>query len=646
MSVIDSAASALFMFAWVDEGTEWSEDLARCDEDVFAFSITHQENDAATMQLDVENPRVGLLAAGRNLWGYLTERTDTGDLRPLFFGRLMGVPEDIQDEIVRLQFQAKPTDYLDQQAALAAALRVLPWYDRVWLAEGADEDPANVLETRPLAWCVDRITHEVTLSDIGQGEDGTITVTADDHFYDGLKVDPGQAPLTSITVDASVQWSQSAAGDVDLTDKMWRAFVASGSPFQFPVVGSFTSDGLLSNWPQPGASIGAGWTVGDGAFAETVAWQQPASKKVRYVEKPVAVPSSYQLAQTPSKLGELPIPTRAGNLAHQNPLETPFELLTPAEEAALGWKNWDVLFQVSPIYFNFPVHFETSRARTEHATFTLSVGVQPVLTDAGGSDVEALSFTSKAITDPVDDAGAVPMSDVTRNSYFPTDRGQQSLQYVMLVARCHAYVRARAISITIEPSWEAVAGDLSLRKNLVVYDPRLPGGQAAGKITSYTLQSDGGSNARNVSVTIGCMVGTAEVLDDVDPPADTYADDYSTGYDELQPGGAVPVVAGELRYTSFDGAYVVDDDGLDLHNMTPGNIVSSLVITNGQAVQESAINEASKTDPVAGLRAYPTQVSLTLVPLTGASFETDYPVDVAPLYLPKSVDLAAPAEMP
>jgi hypothetical protein len=644
MAVKDDPATAIFLFAWVAEGTPWSEALARCDEDVFAFEITHQENEAATMNLDVENPRIGLLAAGRNLWGWLTERVEeTGDLRPLFFGRLMGVPEDIQDEIVRLQFQAKPTDYTAQQEALAAPLRVLPYYDRVWLADGADADPVNVLETRPLAWCVDRITLEVSLSDIGQGEDGTITLTGDDHFYDGLKVDPGQAPLTAINVDATVTWTQEGAGDVDLTQKLYDAFVATGTPFQYPVVGSFTSDGLLSNWPQPGASIGAGWSMGEAAFAETVTWQQPASKKVRYVEKPVTVPTAYQVATDWFQLGGLLLPTLAWQQLQAGITERPDQLFTLSEEAALGWKNWDVLFQIGPIYFNFPVHYETSRARTEKVTFTLTAGVQPILTDAAGNDVEVLSFASSSITNAVDDGGAVPLTDIARNSYFPTDRGQASLQYVMLVARCHAYVRARAIDITVEPVWDAVAGLVTLRQNLLVHDPRLPGGQAVGKITAYTLASEGSQNVKRASVTIGCMVGTGEVLDDVDAPADTYADDYSAGYDELLPGGAVPIIAGELQYTSFDGAYVVDDDGLDLLNMTAGNVVSDLEIINGVSVQETAINDASKTDPVAGLRAFPTQVSLSLVPMTGASFETDYPVDVAQLVLPKSVDLAAPA---
>lgn len=641
MAIADNAETAIFLFAWVDEGTPWSEDLARCDEDVFAFSITHQENECATLQLDVENPKIGLLAAGRNLWGWLTHRKEGGDLVPMFFGRLMGIPEDLVDEIVRLQFQAKPIDFDAQKAALAADLRVLPWYDPVWLAEGADADPDTALETRPLAWHIDPVTHEVTLSDIGQGEDGTITLTVDDHYYDGVKVDVGQTPLTQVSVDAAVTWTQSGAGRVDLTQKIYDAFAGTGCPYQYPLVGSFTSDGLLGDWPKAGASIGAGWSVAPEAIAETVLWQKPASKKVRYVEKPVAVPTAYQLTSDPTKFGVLPIPTIMQEW-QKSPLTfpKPDALLTPAEEAALGWKNWDVLFEVGPIMQSFPVVYETARDRTERVTFTLLAGVQPVMNDPAGADVEVLSFSSATITAPIDAGGGTPLVALTSNSFFPTDRGQLSLQYLMLLARAHLYVRARSISITVEPVWEAVIGQLSCRMNMVAHDPRFPGGQVAGKVIAYTISSEGAQQPMHASVTIGCMVGTAEVLDEVTEPEDDYADDYSDDYDEQEPGGSVPVIAGELRYQSFDGAFVIDDDGLDLLNMTPSNVVTDLTITNGISQQETAINN-SKADPVAGLQGVPTMVTLTLVPLTGQSFETDYPVTIDALVLPKTVDLSA-----
>lgn len=646
----DNLDTAILFFAWVEEGTAWSEDLARIDEQIFAFSIVHQENECATLDLDLVNPKVGLLAAGRNLWAWLTHRKPNGDLIPLFFGRLLGIPDEIQDEVVRLQFRAKPVDYDEQQAAIAASLRELPWYDPVFMAEGAELDPVNSIETRNVAWHCDRITHEVTVSDIGQGEDGTITITAADGYVDGVKVDVGQAPLTRVSVEAAVTWTQKGAGVVDLTQVIYDAFAGTGMPYQYPIVGSFTSDGLLGDWPKPGSSIGAGWSVHESSIAEIPAWQRPASKKVKYVEKPVEVPTVYQITTTPAKIGQLPKPTifgewekrRQQNLQGLGGLTGPKPgiFVTPAEEAALGWKNWDVLFEIGPILQNTKAFYQTSRGRTERVSFTLTGGLQPLLTDPEGTDVLNIALSSSALASPIDAGGGWPLYAESSNSYFPTERGQLSLQYLMLLARSHMYVRARGISITVEPRWETVVDSLSCRMNMVVHDPRFPGGQVAGKVIGYTLAHDAAGKPLHASVTIGCMVGTGEVLDDIPPPANSYIDDYIDNQFENEPGGAVPVIPGELRYQAFDGLYVIDDDGLDLLNMTPSNVVQSIVITNGVTEQEQAIKN-NKAAPVDGLEAVPTKVTLTLVPLTGQSFETDYLVEVEPLTLPKTVDLAA-----
>jgi hypothetical protein len=50
----------------------------------------------------------------------------TPDLVPLFNGRLVGVPKLAVDEIVQLQFLARPDDFNEQKAALNSVLAVLP----------------------------------------------------------------------------------------------------------------------------------------------------------------------------------------------------------------------------------------------------------------------------------------------------------------------------------------------------------------------------------------------------------------------------------------------------------------------------------------------------------------------------------------
>ena len=121
----------------------------RFDEDVLSIEIAQSEGDFATLTIGLKNPGLGLLAAGRNLWCWLSwdQAWPDGaqDLVPLFNGRLVGVPRRQAGEVVELQFIARPDDYLIQKGALAASLQVLPYWDPVWLSSSISPD--TVLET-------------------------------------------------------------------------------------------------------------------------------------------------------------------------------------------------------------------------------------------------------------------------------------------------------------------------------------------------------------------------------------------------------------------------------------------------------------------------------------------------------------------
>jgi hypothetical protein len=59
----------------------------------------------------VRNPRIGLLAPGRKQWAWLSwldDRNPTAGVTPLFFGRLVGVPQQIARQPVTLNFMARP----------------------------------------------------------------------------------------------------------------------------------------------------------------------------------------------------------------------------------------------------------------------------------------------------------------------------------------------------------------------------------------------------------------------------------------------------------------------------------------------------------------------------------------------------------
>src|SRR6266567_3337179 len=100
--------SGPFYFAWV-YGTETTFGPAHYvyDEHIFSFTGTHSEGQFCTLQLEIKNPEVGLLAAGRKQWAWFSWDNGTS-IEPLFFGKLVGVPSDLQGETLTLQFVARP----------------------------------------------------------------------------------------------------------------------------------------------------------------------------------------------------------------------------------------------------------------------------------------------------------------------------------------------------------------------------------------------------------------------------------------------------------------------------------------------------------------------------------------------------------
>lgn len=227
-----------FYFAWVDPNTSFDEYAHSVeDEEVFAFELSHREGDFAMLSIDIKNPRTNLIGGGRKVWAWLSV-----DGTPLFYGRLVAIPEDLVQNIVRLNFIARPQGYETLKQALADTLKVAPYYDPIWLNQQKLDDPDTVLEARNSLWHIDRTTHVVSVSDINVGEDGTVNFLTDETFYDDVTVSYGATPLRRVTIQAQISWDQVAAGTLDFTRPLLKAFKDAGSPGN--VVSSYTGQGL------------------------------------------------------------------------------------------------------------------------------------------------------------------------------------------------------------------------------------------------------------------------------------------------------------------------------------------------------------------------------------------------------------------
>ena len=631
----------------------------REDEQIVGLEIAQEEGGFATLTIDILNPNVGLLALGRNLWCWLSwdqawtpQGGATPDLVPLFNGRLVGVPKLSTGEIVSLQFLARPDDFNGQKAALVSDLQVLPYYDPVWLASNVNPD--TVLETYSSLWHVDRTTLEVTTSDILQGEDGTIVIGEDAAFYDAFSLSYGSPPLIGVTVSGTVSWQQQGDGFLDVTQDILDAFAKAGSPYK-QVFGTYydistdikdaeqaledagqndsgggliscmCGDGLRTDWPKPGTSIGGGWnlsTRNDGG-----------------------VPLCYCIdAQRPNgwMQAEVYAVKYAGQDTPVTDDTTTTDTTTDSDVLTAPYGRYKTSFPISIYKVRMVLEWRADRTRTETASAIVAASVQRELSDSADSDHEDLALTSEYVGRAID-GGEIPIGDLTRRSYFQTDRGAQSFEYLLLAARAKIRARSRAADITFAVDWRT-AIRLTLRNSVTYNDRRLPGGTATGKVKAYKLTV--GEGIMFGEFTIGCAVGNDEPTIAADGTPTYVETDYTDpGYNIIS-GQQKVLIDNELAYQTLDD-FVIADDGLDLTNMTRERAVSGCIVVNGIKEQLDTLRSYQDTvtptrgDPVTAMRQLSTRVTLNMKPVAGNSFNTNFYPAVSQLWLPKTIDLAA-----
>lgn len=572
-----------YFFAWADEGESFSSSHHKIDLDVVAFDLTHTEGEFAILRMTVRNPREGLLAAGRKQWLWFSVGS-VGSATPLFFGRLEGMPEEFHDEAVDLKFHARPADYNSRREAVAATLRGADFYDPIWLDETRRDDPDAVLEFHSRLWHVDRVTHTVTASDIITGEDGTVTIGGD-FSYDSLTCSILGVPAKKVVVLAELSWAQEATGTLDLKETLLAAAQAAGCR-DGDAIATYTGGGLVDDWPEAGDRIGAGWTV-EAASAER--WD-----------------------------GSVMVP-----------VETTVELVNGTGKVPL-WR----------IHPGFVVRYEASRQRVERIEFELVADSQAILTDPGEAEVIRLELSSADVDMPIDLGDEMPIGDKRRRLYLSTDRGKRSLAALIALARSRMLASARAVSISVEIPF-SVAATLSCRKNATITDPRLPGGSATGKIIGYRMFCDGDSGEEIGEVTIACAVGKGGSVS-ASSGTEVYGSDYAASGWQATTGGTNEAIAGEVVFEDIDDIEPVDD-GLDFFDLRPEHVVQDAAVYNGANEQLPVIAEFRQdmSDVAEALSQVYTEISVTLAPVTGGTFETYYPVTVSELKIPKQIDLEA-----
>jgi hypothetical protein len=630
---------ALYL-VFVDEGTVWSEDLAVEDARIYSATLEQSEGDFASLTAVCRNPHIGLLAAGRKTWAWLTwDGGGSIGLQPMFYGRIIGVPSDIFQDLVTLKFVARPIDFREQKTALAASMRVFPYYDPIWISSTTGADDDAILEAYSKLWDYDRITHVLTATDIIAGEEDLLTITGHQHYPEDLSVNlAGATPVSRVDLELTVQWDQTGTGEIDITNNIKSALSSESMD------GIYFGDGLASSWPKAGGGIGGGWT-----------WVEPTGATIRVDKKPLKKTIHYLKTAT-------------------NPVNNqPF---TTSERYQAGIPaGFSVHMDIPITHFTYKnvAKWDANRKRTEIVRCSIVSDIQRVITDPLGEEIKVIKLSSSFTDKNVEDLGGSPIGDPASNTYFKLERGQLSLQNALLQARAALLHGARCVEIEFSCKWE-YAYFITNRHSVQLYDPRFSGGSVIGKVIGYSLiHADDGSQLAKIK--IGCTVGNGNTQIAADGE-DTYSVDYDTDY-EQQAGGEVSLAAGEIVYQSFDEFEIVDD-GLNLHNLTPDAAVISVVVENGMNVLNSILpvgitkpsitgtgffsyqgtvsfDELGNVDngqlvesaelfprtpqPEQAVEEHPTNITLTMKPVSGSEYVVTFEPEVQLLMIPKTIDL-------
>ena len=293
------------------------------------------------------------------------------------------------------------------------------------------------------------------------------------------------------------------------------------------------------------------------------------------------------------------------------------------------------------------IGYDVERVYKEHIRFTLVANVQPIVTLPGEDEVLALSVNGADVGEPID--GELPIGDVRRRQYFPTDRGLQSTEYLIALARAHLLVRSRAVEVEFQCRFERAVA-LSCRKNARLFDGRLPGGNALGKIIRYSFSANGDSGELIGDVTIGCAIGYGGAVTEIAGEPTWVDDDYVEDDYQEHDGQIIVLGPGDVGYSPPGGD--PQDDGLDiLHGIHKWDVVSAEDILWKAEFQRLAI--ISNTNPLLlttqqfgeqvknVLKVIPTTIKFTLKPIEGGPFESAYDITVSQLEVPAMINLEA-----
>jgi hypothetical protein len=393
-----------FYFAWTPSGTPWDVSLARMDETIFSLEIDHDEGQIPQAVIEIRNPRRGML--GGLVWAWISFSVDACGPFPLFFGRLVGVPEKMLFNTLKVKLIARAPDYMYQKQQVARSLKTAPNYDALFFDVLKRDDPDAILEGWSALYHSDRVNLRVSASDILVGEDGTVLFADEDVFHDSVDLTTLQSPLVAVNVKAEVTWQQQYRGSFDV------------GKWAYPTLGG---EAFVGDWPKSGTSLGGGYYAGiawagerdpDPATAAllslapqvtSISYQWTNTQRTHTTGDTMSVSLNYTppwgTAIVLRELDEFAIinPDAVDYLGNPDPINKPAKI-------TIDWfcyKTYDLNFLGKQALATLSLVYVADRKRTERLEMTVKADVQPFLIDPQVvEDTEQITLKSGDLSVP------------------------------------------------------------------------------------------------------------------------------------------------------------------------------------------------------------------------------------------------------
>jgi hypothetical protein len=667
-----------FGFAWLSGEFEvFNGSQFRQDEQVISFKVTGNEGDCDNLDIVIKNPKRGLLNGP--IWASLSYGTSTSDAVEIFRGRVTAVPADIISETIDVMFLAKPSSYDQQLATLAANLRALPPYDAAWVDPNSRNDPMVPLECNSALYYVDRVTHALSITDVINGEDGVVAITADDILYDSLHCgSAGNPPITAVTMIGHANWKQALAGGFQVPNASGERAVLNGSS-------------ICSSWPKTGSTIAGGYKVTTGFCTDElgISLNQPVQKNWHYENRAKThtvgdvMSSSLTYTLFPAgghsfisnintQTGSIPAASvvayqenEGGGYSQYDPyasIDGTFDLAAGGDtlggnQAAIPMHvSYNVVFvPIWRINYGLSLSADAGANASETIMFTISADLQPIVTLPDPTVTQpTIELSTQDLTSDVGAgtpsgeiiSGVGPPLDSTSDQFAGTDRGQYAIGYLVAIGRATIRKAARATNCTGTVPFEK-ALEFTLRKNILLNDDRLPGGQVMGKITGYSFGFDGAiaTGTFEILPAVGNAgtVGSIGAENTVVPIAGTnvYIDNYIDDY--YQVSGGTSLIPGSGVSGVGDIAYGIDAyAAAGLSALTAQQCVVTAEWQTGTVRAQTGSDDLPSGGKIDYFTEFETtKFHLELRPLSSINLGADVPVTIVPLNVAKQIDLSA-----